>query len=89
MLGDWLLQYGGILREFSLLCKEHRLGEPPTDTGDLLTLQMIFLCVKMIHNTVYKMFIVFCSVRILCILYTYGIFHTVFYFDTYGSMECM
>ena len=28
------------------------------------------------------MFIVFCTVRSLCILYTYGLFHTLFHFDT-------
>ena len=35
-----------------------------------------------IHTTAYKIFIVFCTVRILCILNIYGLFHTIFHFDT-------
>jgi hypothetical protein len=38
----------------------------------------------MFHNTLHKRFIIFCTVIILCILYTYGLFHTIFNFNTLG-----
>jgi hypothetical protein len=41
----------------------------PMHTRHLLTLQINFLCVRMPHNIPHKMFIVFCTVRILCILF--------------------
>jgi hypothetical protein len=60
------------------------------------TLNMNFVCVKMIHDSVYKMFIVFCTLIILytlltlCISYVYDLFHILLSFwQTYGSMECM
>jgi hypothetical protein len=37
------------------------------------------LCVKSIHITVYKMFVIFHTVKFLCILYIYGLF---LHFDT-------
>jgi hypothetical protein len=50
---------------------------------------MNFLCVKMIHN-VYDMFVIFFTVKILYILYIYGLCHILFSFWlTCGSMECM
>jgi len=43
----------------------------------------------MIHN-VYDMFVIFCTVKILHILYIYGLCHIFFsILFTYGSMECM
>jgi len=57
---------------------------PPTQwiTVGNFTLQMIFLCVKMIHNTVHDMFIIFCTVKILYILYIYGLCHILSPSDT-------
>jgi ammonia channel protein AmtB len=45
------------------------------DTGGLFTLYMNYSRVKIIHNTIHKMFIVFCTVKILHILYSYGLFY--------------
>jgi hypothetical protein len=48
-----------------------------------------FLCVKMICNTFYKMFIVFYIVKIRYILCTYDLLHMLLsLWHAYGSMEC-
>jgi len=40
------------------------------------------LCATMIYKPVYRKFIVFCTVEIPHILYTYGLFHILLSFDT-------
>ena len=58
-------------------------------------LWVLLLCrwifdVKIIHNTVHEMFIIFCTLKIPYILYVYGLCHIFFSFwHTYGSMECV
>jgi hypothetical protein len=69
MLGDWLLQYDEILWEYSLLCRvQIGSGAHPWILGIFWHCNG-FLCVKMTHNTPHKLFLVFCTVTTVCLVY--------------------
>jgi len=48
---------------------------------------MYFLCVKMIHNIVYKIFIVFCTVVFLYTFHTFILYMSVTYCTSYCNFD--
>jgi hypothetical protein len=73
---------------FSSLKRQGRLRWPPNPLsngywGSFYPVDEFFIYVKMIHNITY-------TVKILCILYIYGLFHNpLSFWHTYGFTECM